>query len=269
MQGVPAVELPLGWEWVDDWHLDMESVHTADGWVYAPDVESLKWPESFDPLRSVNSARQRRWIRNRKQNDTHQEIFIGLLKPGDMVSLPLSGLTQPEMYVLCLRPSLRNSSEYSWSSVVDGSEQTEDSGKSKVCSGISVSSLTESEELLYCTQISGSSSSSHKLWFCMSVQATEIAKDIHSDPIQDWTLVIKSPLSISNFLPLAAEYSVFEMQDSGNFFACLRGVFFSGKSVNVYSADIRNPLFISLLPQRGWLPIRVSFMTKLVLFFLV
>lgn len=261
MQGIPAVELPPGWEWVDDWHLDMASVNTADSWVYAPDVDSLKWPESFDPLRFVTYARQRRWIRNRKQNVTNQEIHIGILKPGDTISLPLSGLAQPGMYVLRLRPSnLSNPIEYSWSSVVDGSEQAEDSSKSKLCSGISVSSLTESEELLYCTQISGTSSSVlHKLWFCMSVQATEIAKDIHSDPIQDWNLVIKSPLCISNFIPLAAEFSVLEMQESGNFVACSRGVFFPGKTVDVYNADIRKPLFFSLLPQRGWLPIHVSF----------
>ncbi|BFG31191.1 hypothetical protein CerSpe_174650 [Prunus speciosa] len=256
-QGIPAVELPPGWEWVDDWHLDMASVNTADSWVYAPDVDSLKWPESFDPLRFVNYARQRKWIRNRKQNVTNQEIHIGLLKPGDTISLPLSGLAQPGMYVLRLRPSnLSNPIEYSWSSVVDGSEQAEDSSKSKLCSGISVSSLTESEELLYCTQISGTSSSVlHKLWFCMSVQATDIAKDIRSDPIQDWNLVIKSPLCISNFIPLAAEFSVLEMQESGNFVDCSRGVFFPGKTVDVYNADIRKPLFFSLLPQRGWLPI--------------
>ncbi|PQQ07890.1 uncharacterized protein Pyn_00513 [Prunus yedoensis var. nudiflora] len=234
-QGIPAVELPPGWEWVDDWHLDMASVNTADSWVYAPDVDSLKWPESFDPLRFVNYARQRRWIRNRKQNVTNHEIHIGLLKPGDTISLPLSGLAQPGMYVLRLRPSnLSNPIEYSWSSVVDGSEQAEDSSKSKLCSGISVSSLTESEELLYCTQISGTSSSVlHKLWFCMGVQATDIAKDIRSDPIQDWNL----------------------MQESGNFVDCSRGVFFPGKTVDVYNADIRKPLFFSLLPQRGWLPI--------------
>ncbi|KAL6175920.1 hypothetical protein ACLB2K_052558 [Fragaria x ananassa] len=146
--------------------------------------------------------------------------------------------------------------EYSWSSVVDGSEEPEESASSKVCPEISVSALTESEKLLYCSQISSTSSSvSHKLWFCMSIQATEIAKDIHSDSIQDWNLVVKSPLSISNFLPLAAEYSVLEMQENGGFVACSRGVFSPGKTVNVFTADIRKPLYFSLLPQRGWLPI--------------
>ncbi|KAM5573225.1 hypothetical protein ABKV19_012985 [Rosa sericea] len=256
-QEFPTVELPPGWEWVDDWHLDMASIDTADGWVYAPDIKSLKWPESFDPLRFVNYARQRRWIRNRKQSTTNQEIYVGTLKPGDTIPLPLYGLTQPGLYVLRLRPcDLSNHDEYSWSSVVDGSEQPEESGSSKVCPEISVSSLIESEKLLYCSQISSTSSSgSHKLWFCTSIQATEIAKDIHSDPIQDWNLVVKSPLSISNFLPLAAEFSVLEMQESGGFVACFRGVFFPGKSVNVFSADIRKPLYFSLLPQRGWLPI--------------
>lgn len=253
------VELPSGWEWVDDWHLDTASINTADGWIYAPDVESLKWPESCNPLKSVNYARQRRWIRNRKRVSgyVNQYISIGLLKPGDTVPLPLSGLAQSGFYVLKLRPSnLDNHSEYAWSSVVDKPGLSEDSDEPKD-SEICVSSLSESEELLCCSQTSGTSSnSSHALWFCLSIQATEIAKDIHSDPIQDWSLVVKSPLSITNFLPLAAEYSVLEGKESGRFFDCSRGIFSPGETVKVYSADLRSSLYLSLLPQRGWLPIR-------------
>ncbi|KAE8055526.1 hypothetical protein FH972_012359 [Carpinus fangiana] len=258
-QAISGVELPSGWEWIDDWHLDETSNNNPDGWAYAQDVQSLKWPDSLDTSKFVNHARQRRWIRSRKQIsfELKPDISIGLLKPGDTVPLPLSGLSQSGMYVLQLRPSHpTNSNEYTWSSVVDRPGELEDSGNTKVSSEICVSTLIETEELLYCTQISGtSSSSSHKLWFCLSIHATEIAKDIHSDPIQDWTLVVKSPLSISNFLPLAAEYSVLEMQPSGHFVACSRGIFGPGKTVKVFSADIRNPLFFSLLPQRGWLPI--------------
>ncbi|KAK9266873.1 hypothetical protein L1049_027132 [Liquidambar formosana] len=253
-----VVKLPSGWEWVDDWHVDKASVNTADGWVYAPDIDSLKWPGSCNPLKFVNYARQRRWIRNRKQisGDVTQQISVGLLKPGDSIPLPLSGLTQSGLYVLKLRPSnINNPNEYSWSSVVDKPGQSEDSGEPKGYSEICVSTLNESEELLYCSQISGSSSHSHGLWFCLSIQATEIAKDIHSDPIQDWNLVVKSPLSISNFLPLATEYSVLEEQASGCFVDCSRGIFCPGETVKVYNADVTKPLYLSLLPQRGWLPI--------------
>lgn len=263
IQAVSGVRLPSGWEWIEDWHLDTSSVITPDGWVYAPNVESLKWPESFDPLKSVNHARQRRWIRNRKQisGDLEQEISVGLLKPGDTVPVPLQGLIQSRVYVLQLRPLNQNTSgEYSWSSVVDRPSQPEDCGKAEGSSGICVSSLRESEELLYCTQISGTSSNgSHKLWFCISIQATEIAKDIRSDPIHDWSLVVKSPLSISNYLPLAAEYSVLDMQASGHFVACTRGIFSPGETVKIHTSDIRKPLFLSLLPQKGWLPMHVRF----------
>lgn len=241
----------------------MTSVNTADGWVYAPDVENLKWPESYDPLRFVNYARQRRWIRTRNciSGDLKQEIHMGTLRPGDAVPLPLSGLTHPGSYVLRLRPSsLSNPVEYSWSSVVERLDQLDDLGKQNVSSEICVSTLSETEELLYCSEISGTSSSgSKKLWFCVTIQATEIAKDIHSDPIQDWNIVVKSPLSITNFLPLAAEFSVLEKQTSGNFVVCSRGVFYPGKTQNVYNVDIRNPLFFSLFPQRGWLPVNVRF----------
>lgn len=258
-QAISGFELPSGWEWMGDWYLDTSSANTADGWVYAPDIESLKWPESFDPLKFVNYARQRRWIRKRKQisDSVTQEIPVGLLNPGDTLPLPLSGLTQSGLFVLQLRPSnLDSPDQFSWSSVVDRSGLLEDSGRREVSSEICVSSLMESEELLYCNQISGTSSSGcQKLWFCVSIQATEIAKDIHSDPIQDWIIIVKAPLSITSYLPLAAEYSILEMQASGHFIACCRGVHTPAKAVKVHNADLRNPMFLSLLPQRGWLPI--------------
>ncbi|XP_022737877.1 uncharacterized protein LOC111290709 isoform X2 [Durio zibethinus] len=259
-QATSGVELPSGWEWVDDWHLDTSSTNTAGGWVYAPDLERLKWSESHDSLISLNSVRQRKWIRNRKQIslDAKKEIFVGQLKPGDTVPLLLSALTQSGPFVFQLRPSnFDGSDKYSWSSVVRKPGQLEVSGKPKGTSEIYVSSLTESEELLCCSQLSETSAnaSSHKLWFCLGIQATEISKDIHSDPILDWSLVVKSPLSITNYLPLTAEYSILEMRASGHFIACSRGIFHPGRTVNIYNADICNPLFFSLIPQRGWLPL--------------
>ncbi|XP_023553987.1 uncharacterized protein LOC111811402 [Cucurbita pepo subsp. pepo] len=251
------VELPSGWEWIDDWHLDKRPHTAADGWVYAPDVKSLKWPDSSDSVESVNHARQRRWVRSRKQiSNIEKEIFIGQLKPGDTVPLPLSVLAQSGRYIFHLRPStLRNCDEYSWSSVVDKPNQ-EDANGPDIFSEVCVSNLSESEELLYCVQTSGtSSSSSHRLWFCLGIQASEIAKDMHSDPIQDWNLVIKAPLSITNYLPLVTEFSVLHKQKSGHFIGCCRGILHPGKTVKVYDADIRNPLFFSLFPQRGWLPV--------------
>lgn len=255
------VELPSGWEWTDDWHLDKRPHTAADGWVYAPDVKSLKWPDSSDCVKSVNHARQRRWVRSRRQimNNIKKEIFVGQLKPGDTVPLPLSVLTHSGLYIFHFRPStLNNCDEYSWSSGVEKPNQ-EDVNGPDICSEICISTLSESEELLYCIQTSGtSSSSSHRLWFCLGIQASEIAKDIHSDPIHDWNLVIKAPLSITNYLPLVTEFSVLEKQKSGQFIGCCRGILHPGKTVKAYDADIRNPLFFSLLPQRGWLPVHVN-----------
>ncbi|KAL0372966.1 UNVERIFIED_CONTAM: putative vacuolar protein sorting-associated protein 13D [Sesamum calycinum] len=252
-----GLDLPAGWEWLDEWHVD-NSVNRADGWVYAPDSESLKWPESYNSLRYVNYARQRRWIRNRKRaaEDFKSEIIVGPLKPGETVPLPLPCLSQSALYVLHLKPlNVEGTNQYSWSSVMDMPARSQQGERSTEISEICVSTLTETEKLLYCSEISGSSSSNLRdMWFCLSTQATEIAKDIHFNPIKDWTIVVKSPVSIANYLPLVAEISLLEMQASGHFLACYRGVLGSGETVKVYNADIRNPLYFSLLPQRGWLP---------------
>lgn len=261
-----GVGLPSGWEWVDEWHVDNSSIKITDGWAYAPNVESLKWPESCNPVESVNYARQRRWLRHRTcvLGDLKPQICVGPLRPGEVTPLPLSALTQSGRYVFQFRPSnLEQAEEYSWSSVIDRTHNSHDVGMQPENSGICVSTLQESEELLYCSLVSGTSSSSRGMWFCLSIQATEIAKDVHSNPIQDWTLVIRAPLSISNYLPLVAEYSVLESQNTGHFLACVRGVFNPGDCVKVYNADIRSPLYFSLLPQRGWLPVHVSILLHL------
>lgn len=187
-------------------------------------------------------------------------IIIGPLKPCETIHLPLRCLAQSAYYVLHLKPSnTEATNHYSWSSVMDISAQSQNVEKSEENSEICVSTLMESDKLLYCSEISETSSSSLRgMWFCLSTQATEIAKDIHFDPIQDWTIVVKSPVSIANDLPFMAEISLLEMQASGHLRSCYRGLSGPGECVKVYNADIRAPLYFSLLPQRGWLPLHVS-----------
>ena len=263
MQIISGEGSPLGWVWDDDWHLDKASSCSSGGWAYAPDQERLRWPESYDAGNYVLHARQRRWIRNRKRisSDAQQLVSIGILKPGESTPLPLACVTQAGSYVLLLRPlNFGISDEYAWSKVVEKPAEIQSSGEPQEDDVICVSDLVESEKLLYCEQNSGTSSrGSHGMWFCLSVQATEIAKDIRSDPIQDWCLVVKSPLNIANYLPLIVEYSILEKQASGHFVAHSRGIFSPGKAVNVYAADVTKSLFLSLLPQKGWLPLHVRF----------
>ncbi|KAK9698879.1 hypothetical protein RND81_08G137700 [Saponaria officinalis] len=257
---ITGVEPPSAWEWVGEWHLDEAAVGDTGGWVYAPDQESLKWPESYDAGKVENHVRQRRWVRTRRHISSYaqQTVSIGLLKPGESAPLPLSCLTRAGAFFLQLRPlDFGTQDEYAWSKVVDGSVEYMDSEKPHEDSDICVSDLEESEKVLHCALMSGTSSGgSHGVWFCLSVQASEIAKDIRADPIQDWSIVVKSPLSITNYLPLRAEYSILEMQSSGHFLACSRGIFSSGKTVNVYSADVTKALYLSLLPQKGWSPLQ-------------
>ncbi|KAK1307367.1 hypothetical protein QJS10_CPA10g01051 [Acorus calamus] len=258
-EGISRVELPSGWEWIDDWHVHTMTVNTGDGWVYAPDPEHLRWPDSHNHINSVNYARGRRWIRHRKQISTYvnQEISVGLLKPGETLPLPLSSLTHTSLsYILHIKPvKIDSPNEYSWSSVLDNYEHTENLGASGELSEICVSNLTETEKLLYCSRISGNSmSKSRGLWFCLSVKATEIGKDIQSDPIYDWNLFINSPLCLTNFLPFTAQYSVLHEESSGQLVALSEGVFSPGETVKVYDTDLRNPLHFSLLPRGGWRP---------------
>nr|XP_009413254.1 PREDICTED: uncharacterized protein LOC103994598 isoform X1 [Musa acuminata subsp. malaccensis] len=271
-QGQSVVELPDDWEWTDDWHVDTSSVVTADGWVYASDIEHLKWPESSKELNSDNYARQRKWIRHRKYVPfkENKEISVGLLKAGDTIPLPLPGLSNPVVsYIMQLRPqNSKDEKEYSWSIVLDKHYQTEISGGHEDSPEICVSALNECDVLLFCSQKAGTSSDhSEGLWFCVSIKAKEIGKDINSVPINDWNLIINSPISLANYLPLSAKYTVTANKLSGEQITCSQGNLGPGETIKIHSADLRDPLYMSLLPDGEWQsehePVPISHPSKL------
>ncbi|KAI4338425.1 hypothetical protein MLD38_023489 [Melastoma candidum] len=249
-----SAEAPFPREGMDSWSLDITSVQTADGWVYAPDIESLKWPESHDSLTHVNYARQRKWVR-RRQNlvDLMPAISLGQLSPGESFPLPLPALAHSGKYVLQMRPQ-SHGSEYSWSFRAD---KVKNSGRPKQQhNGLCVSALSESDVLLCCTQLTdGSNSGAQQVWFCVSIQQVVLAKDVKSNPIQDWSIEINPPLTLTNFLPCSAEFGVLEMQDREQLSACTRGTLDPGKPIKVHNIDVKEPVYLSLLPQGGWLQI--------------
>lgn len=180
------------------------------------------------------------------------QILIGMLEPNSAVPVPLPGLSHPVApYMLQLRPATHHEHiNYSWSDVQERRSQTE--FRKEEILDICVSDLYESENLLFCSQIDGTSSSCHGLWFCLSIEAKEIGKDVHMDPVYDWSIIIKSPLCLAYYLPISAHYTVSSSHLDDEDSSCSRGALNPGEAVKVHNVDPRNPLYLSLIPHGGW-----------------
>lgn len=72
----------------------------------------------------------------------------------------------------------------------------------------------------------------------------------------DWHLTVAAPLTLCNLLPVRAEYQVWEKLKRMAPVLRQRGVVESGANVQISSADIRRPIFLSWWPQGGWKPER-------------
>ncbi|XP_057872719.2 uncharacterized protein LOC131078906 isoform X2 [Cryptomeria japonica] len=254
-QEFPEIQVPLGWEWASDWYIDKTNSTSPEGWTYAFDFGQLKWPPPLGSEVLSTSVKRRRWIRKRKciSKDQMQPISVGVICPADMMPLPVACLNSfGPKYALQLKPQNFNGTD------------RYDSGKVLIYKGaqkyekvphICVSSLVETEALIYCPAEVASSSSRNDLWFCLSVKATEIGKDIHLDPIRDWKLVLTAPLTFVSFLPVESEFSILEKLSGGELSVLYRGVIKSGQAVKVYCVDLQKPLYFCLFIQGGWQPI--------------
>uniref|UniRef100_A0A0D9XMK5 PH domain-containing protein n=1 Tax=Leersia perrieri TaxID=77586 RepID=A0A0D9XMK5_9ORYZ len=187
-----------------------------------------------------------------ENSNKDDQISVGLLEPGSSVPVPLSGISNPVLvYMLQLRPTNHHEQvQYSWSDVQERRSQTE--YRNEEILDICVSDLYESENLLFCVQTDGTSSTFEGLWFCLSIEAKEIGKDVHTNPIYDWSIIIKPPLSLTYYLPISAHYVLSTSHLDEEDTSCSQGTLNPGEVVKVQNVDPRNPLYLSLVPHGGW-----------------
>ncbi|KAL3358176.1 hypothetical protein AABB24_015358 [Solanum stoloniferum] len=263
--------LPPGWKWISSWTVDKSQFVDVDGWAYGPDFQTLRWPPN-SPKCSTKSAhntvRRRRWTRTREQvkergaNNTDNIVTC----PGSSAILPWTCISKGSNHCLQVRPCLGYSqTPYSWgrpiavgSAFALGKDQTpiESStlsrqntarhGNKMPISVLKLNQLEKMDLLLCCPGGSGK-----QLWLCVGTDASVLHTELNA-PVYDWKLSISSPLKLENRLPCGADFTIWEKLKDGNTVERHRGFMASRETVHIYSADVRNPIYLMLFVQGGW-----------------
>ncbi|KAM3341348.1 putative protein isoform X1 [Capsicum galapagoense] len=263
--------LPPGWKWISSWTVDKSQFVDVDGWAYGPDFQTLRWPPN-SPKCSTKSAhntvRRRRWTRTREEvkegvaNNTDNIVT----SPGSSAILPWTCISKGSNHCLQVRPSLGYShTPYSWgrpiavgSAFALGKDQTpiESSTPSRQnavrhgnkipISALKLNQLEKMDLLLCCPGGSGK-----QLWLCVGTDASVLHTELNA-PVYDWKLSISSPLKLENRLPCGADFTIWEKLKDGNTVERHRGFMASRETVHIYSADVRNPIYLMLFVQGGW-----------------
>ncbi|XP_015087740.1 uncharacterized protein LOC107031055 isoform X1 [Solanum pennellii] len=263
--------LPPGWKWISSWTVDKSQFVDIDGWAYGPDFQTLRWPPN-SPKCSTKSAhnivRRRRWTRTRQQvkesgaNNTDNIVTC----PGSSAILPWTCISKGSNHCLQVRPCLGYSqTPYSWgrpiavgSAFALGKDQTsiESStlsrqntvrhGNKIPISALKLNQLEKMDLLMCCPGGSGK-----QLWLCVGTDASVLHTELNA-PVYDWKLSISSPLKLENRLPCGADFTIWEKLKDGNTVERHRGFMASREIVHIYSADVRNPIYLMLFVQGGW-----------------
>ncbi|XP_067857650.1 myoferlin-like [Heptranchias perlo] len=72
---IEEVECPVGWEWKEEWNLDIYRAVDEHGWEYGKLVPPDKIPKNWNPSeKAYHTHRRRRWVRKRirKPDGSHQ-----------------------------------------------------------------------------------------------------------------------------------------------------------------------------------------------------
>ncbi|XP_043726204.1 uncharacterized protein LOC122672780 isoform X2 [Telopea speciosissima] len=267
--------LAAGWKWTSTWTIDKPHCVDLDGWAYGPDYQSIKWPPT-SPKSCTKSAqdfvRRRRWIRTRQQvideNVSSLNNTVAVISPASSTVLPWRSMAKDSDLCLQVRPFVEYpQSPYLWGhAVAVGSGYAYGNDQSFVDQGslsrhntmnprnmnpiftFRLNQLEKKDIILYC---SPGNSSKQYFWLSIGTDASVLHTELNA-PVYDWKISINSPLKLENRLPCPAEFTIWERTKEGNNVEKQHGIISSRKSVHIYSADVRKPIYLSLFVQGGW-----------------
>lgn len=262
--------LPPGWMWTSSWTVDKSHYVDANGWAYGPDYQSVTWPPNSSKSGTKSArdeVRRRRWTRTRQEVDecvarsiTDKTYLDTFINPGHSTVLPWGSMSKDSTQCLRIRPSSDHSQIfYAWGrpvsvekdplSVDPGTLSRQNTLKQGSRTPISPLSLNKLEkmDLLWCCP----GSNGRLFWLTIGTDTSILHTDLNT-PVDDWKISISSPLKFENRLPCAAEFKIWERMKDGKSIERHHGYVSSRETVHIYSADIRNPIYVMLVVQGGW-----------------
>ncbi|CAH9120434.1 unnamed protein product [Cuscuta epithymum] len=189
-----------------------------------------------------------------------------VISPGSSFVLPWKCTSKDFNHCLHVRPCTDHSpSSYAWgqpaflgSTSVLGKDlpsveqstlsrqNTLRQGNRQPVSPLKLNQLEKTDLLFCCSDATGK-----QAWLCIGTDASVLNTELNA-PVYDWKISVSSPLKLENRLPCGAELRILEKFKDGSSIERHRGYLSSRETMHVYSADIRNPLYLLLFVQGGW-----------------
>ncbi|XP_057809782.1 uncharacterized protein LOC131024279 [Salvia miltiorrhiza] len=259
--------LPTGWKWASTWSIDKSQFVDTDGWAYGPDYQNLKWPPSSPKSGTKSSrdaVRRRRWTRTRQEVDEralkNQNFLDITICPGDSAVLPWRSTSKDSNQCLQIRPSTDHSEiSYAWGRPVSLDKDSSSVDQASLSRQSTMKSMNktptsplrldhlEKKDLLWCCP----GSNGGLFWLSVGTDASVLQSDLNT-PVYDWRVSASAPLRLENRLPCSAEFKISERPKDGKNIERQHGSVSSRGTVQIYSADIRNQIYINLTLQSGW-----------------
>ncbi|CAI9779714.1 unnamed protein product [Fraxinus pennsylvanica] len=190
--------------------------------------------------------------------------FNSTICPGSSTVLPWRSMSKESNQCLQIRPSIDHTQTlYAWGRpvAVEKDQQSIDQGalsrqntlkqgnKTSISTSVSLLMLNqlEKKDLLWCCPSSGGK----LFWLSICTDASVLHTELNS-PVYDWKVSVSSPLKLENRLPCPVEFKIWERLRDGRNVERQKGFISSRGTVHIYSADIRNPIYIMLFVQDGW-----------------
>ncbi|KAL8152479.1 LOW QUALITY PROTEIN: hypothetical protein V2J09_010239 [Rumex salicifolius] len=194
--------------------------------------------------------------RSEGKQDKSMKKVVTLL-PGTIFALPWQSMCRDSEHCLQIRPTVDSPHlSYSWglTAAVGYLEQsllsrqsTMKQGNRMASSAFKLDQLDKKDVLLSCSP----RSEKKQFWLSAGTDASVLHTELNV-PVYDWNISINAPLRLENRLPCPAEFTIWERTREGKGTERQQGIIMSRKSVNIYTADIQKPIYMSLYVQGGW-----------------